>query len=184
MTPALLLLTGATLCFLGALSVRVVVLAGGFGTGWFLAEVFDAEWGTALLVAAAAAVFAFVATLLVSKFLFFVAGAVVGSVVGAKLFIVVSSGDPDWLLAVVFVPAVAAVAGLLADHWQRPFLGWATAAAGASLILSGFGRLGTDSTDLLWRPDTAAGSIIFAAFWVALTLIGHRIQITVGEDGA
>lgn len=176
MSAALLLLVGAVLCFLGAFSVRVAVLAAGFGTGWLLADVFDAATTTALLVAVAGAVVAFVATFLLATFLFFVSGAVVGSVLGAKLFVVVDRGDSDWLLAAVFVPAVAVVCGLLADHWKHRFLRWATAAAGAALLLSGLGRLGTDSTDVLWRPETAGGTGVFALSWLVLTLVGHRVQ--------
>jgi hypothetical protein len=182
MSAALLLLVGAILCFLGAFSVRIAVLAAGFGTGWLLAEVFDAETGTSLLVAGAGAVVAFVSTFLLSKFLFFVAGVVVGSVVGAKLFVVVDRGDADWLLAAVFVPAVAVVCGLLADHWQHRFLRWATAAAGSALLLSGLGRLRTDSTDLLWRPQTTAGTAVFTLCWLVLTLVGHRVQNRFAHD--
>ncbi len=86
------------------------------------------------------------------------------------------AGGNDWLLALVFVPAVAVVAGFLAQRYQRGFLRWATAAAGAGLILSGLGRLGDDSTDFLWRPDNTGGGLVFAVAWVALTLLGHRVQ--------
>ena len=44
------------------------------------------------------------------------------------------------------------------------------------LMLSGLGRLGTDSTDLLWRPETTAGTAGFTVCWLVLTLVGHRVQ--------
>ncbi|SDD60011.1 hypothetical protein [Nocardioides lianchengensis] len=182
MSAALLVLVGAVLCFLGAFSVRVAVLAAGFGTGWLLATALGASTTTVLLVAGAGAVVSFVSTYLLSAFLFFVAGVVVGSVVGARLFVVVDRGDSDWLLSVVFVPAVAVVCGLLADRWRQRFLGWATAAAGSALLLSGIGRLGTDSTGWYWRPDTATGTTVFAVSWLVLTLVGHRVQLGSRRD--
>ncbi|MEI5675701.1 MULTISPECIES: hypothetical protein [unclassified Nocardioides] len=182
MSAALLVLVGAVLCFLGAFSVRVAVLAAGFGTGWLLATALGASTTTVLLVAGVGAVVSFVSTYLLSAFLFFVAGVVVGSVVGARLFVVVDRGDSDWLLSVVFVPAVAVVCGLLADRWRQRFLGWATAAAGSALLLSGIGRLGTDSTGWYWRPDTATGTTVFAVSWLVLTLVGHRVQLGSRRD--
>lgn len=178
MTVLLLILLGLVLCFAGARSVRVAVLAAGFGASWLLAVALDASFATTLLVSAGGALAAFVVTLLVSKFVMFVAGGVVGAVVGARLFVLVEGrdSDPSWLLALLFVPSVGVICGLLSQRYERRFLMWGTAFAGASLILSGIGRLGTDQTDLLWRPETAAGSVVFAVLWVALTIVGQRIQ--------
>jgi hypothetical protein len=47
---------GLVLCFLGVRSLRVAVLASGFALGWLLAESFGAVFVTALIVAGAAAI--------------------------------------------------------------------------------------------------------------------------------
>ena len=178
MSALALVLVGAVLCFFGARSVRLAVLAAGFGTAWLLADVFGASTTTTLVVSVAGALGAFVLTLVLSKIVLFVAGLLVGAVVGAKLFVLVNGGahGGDWVLALVFVPAVAVVVGFLADRFERTFLAWATAAAGAVLILSGLGRVGSDSTEALWRPHSAGGSVVFAVAWVALTVVGQRVQ--------
>ncbi len=176
MPAAVLLLVGALLCFLGAVSIRAAVLAAGFGMAAMLAVAFNGSTSMVLIFGAVGAVGALVATLLLSKMLFFVSGVVVGSVVGVKLFVVISRGDPTWLLAVVFVPAVAVIFGFAAHRWQRPFVIWATALAGAALILSGVGRIATGFTGLFWRPESAWGATVFTLLWIALTLVGRNVQ--------
>jgi hypothetical protein len=179
MTPAVLILLGVVLCFLGTFSLRVAVLVAGFGVGWLLANTFGASAVTELVVAASAAAVAFVVSLFVSKFVMFGAGVCVGAVLGARLFVLADAGSVDghgnWLLAVVFVPAVALVCGFLGAHYQHRFLAWGTAAAGAALIFSGIGRIGHDA-DELFHPETALGVALVAVLWVALTLVGHRVQ--------
>jgi uncharacterized membrane protein (DUF485 family) len=177
-SAVVLVLIGAILCFFGARSVRLAVLAAGFGATWLLADVFGASTTTTLVIAVVGALGAWILTLLFSKFVFFMAGLIVGAVLGAKFFVLLE-GDAqghDWVLAIVFVPAVAITVGFLANRFERTLLVWATAAAGAALVLSGLGRLGTDSTEVLWRPHSTAGSVVFAAAWIALTVIGRRVQ--------
>jgi hypothetical protein len=176
MSAAVLIVLGIVECFFGARFLRMTVLVAGFGLGWMVALAFDAGLATTLVVAVLSAGAAFVVTLVFASFVMFVVGMVVGAVVGAKLFVLVESGDPTWALAVVFIPAVALVSGFLAAKYRRPFLVWATSLAGAALILSGLGRWGTDSTDLFWRPDTTVGTIVFTVAWAALTLAGRQLQ--------
>ncbi|WGL50388.1 DUF4203 domain-containing protein [Nocardioides sp. BP30] len=180
MSATVLLLLGAVLCFLGAVSIRLGVLAAGFGGGWILAEVFDASVAVRALVGLVAALAAFVATLLVAKLLFFIGGLCAGAVLGAKLFVVADSGvghgDPDVLLACIVVPAIGVLCGFLADRWQRGFLRLATAAAGAALLLSGVGRIGSGDTAQLWHPDSATGSVLLGVSWVVLAVVGYRVQ--------
>ncbi|RYP85047.1 DUF4203 domain-containing protein [Nocardioides guangzhouensis] len=176
MSVAVLIVLGIIECFFGARFLRLTVLVAGFGLGWMLAVAFDAGLATTLVVSVVAAGVAFVVTLLAASFVMFVVGMVVGAVVGAKLFVLIERGDPTWALAVVFIPAVALVSGFLATRFRRPFLVWATSLAGAALILSGIGRWGSDSTDLFWRPDTTAGTVVFGVAWVALTLAGRQVQ--------
>jgi hypothetical protein len=177
-SAVVLVLVGAVLCFFGARSVRLAVLAAGFGASWLLADVFGASTTTTLVIAVVGALGAGILTLLFSKFVLFMAGLVVGAVLGAKFFVLLE-GDAqgrDWVLAIVFVPAVAITVGFLANRSEHTFLVWATAAAGAALLLSGLGRLGTDSTEVLWRPHSTGGSAVFAIAWIALTVVGHQVQ--------
>ena len=181
MSAGVLILLGAVLCFLGTLSLRVGVLVAGFGLGWLLAEAFGAGTSTQLLVAGSTAVVGLVASLLVSRFLLFIVGAFVGAVIGARVFTLVNAGSEDgrgdWLLAVLFVPAVALACGILGHRLGKRFLVWGTAAAGAALICSGIGRIGHGGTDAIWRPDSTASSVIVAALWLGLTVAGHRAQL-------
>ncbi len=177
MTPTVLILLGAVLCFLGTTSIRVAVLVAGLGVGWLLATAFDTSTTTQVVVALSSAAIAWVLSFLMSRFLLFIGGLLVGAVIGARLFVLGGGGDGDWLLALFFVPAVALASGLLAGRFRHRFLAWATAAAGAGLICAGIGRLGPDSTDQLYRPEDTVGSTVLAVIWVALTILGHRIQL-------
>ena len=181
MSAVAYLLVGLALCFAGARSVRLAVIIAGFGATWLLADLFGASASTALIVSVVGALGALVLSLLFARLVFFVAGALVGALLGARIFGLLVGEDAragDWVLAVVFVPAVGVVAGWLANRFRRRFLMWATAAAGASMIISGIGRLGSGSTKLLWRPDTTAGALLFAGGLVVLTVVGHRVQHT------
>ena len=176
MSAAVLIVIGFVECFFGARFLRTCVLVAGFGLGWLLAEVFDAGLATTLVVAVVCGGAALVVTLLFARLVMFIVGMVVGGIVATKLFLLIEDDNPTWALAIVFVPAVALVAGFLAGRFRRPFLEWATALAGAALVLSGVGRWGTDSTDLFWRPHSTVGAVVFAGAWVVLTVIGRQVQ--------
>jgi len=177
MSEWVLVLIGALLCFAGAWSTRIVILVCGFAASWLLADAFGATTAMTLLVAAIGALATLVVTLLASRFLLFVTGLVIGAVVGARLFVLLDSGDdPNWLLAAVFVPAVALVCGFLAQRFQRRFVMWGTAIAGAGLMLSGLGRLG-DTTEFLRGPDDPGETTVYTALWIALAVVGQRIQL-------
>jgi hypothetical protein len=180
MSAGVLIVLGVVLCFLGTLSLRVAVLVAGFGLGWLLAGAFGAGTSTQLLVAAVTAGAGLVASVLLSKSVLFIGGAFVGAVIGARVFVLVNAGSQDghgdWVLAVVFVPAVALVCGFLANRVGKRFLAWGTAAAGAALICSGIGRIGHWSTDAIWRPDSTVSAVIVAVLWLGLTVAGHRVQ--------
>ena len=172
---------GVFLCFLGTRSLRVAVLVAGFGLGWLLAGAFGAGTSTQLLVAAVTAVGGLLASVLLSRSLLFIGGAFVGAVIGARVFVLVNAGSEDghgdWLLAVVFVPAVALVCGFLANRAGKRFLAWGTAAAGAALICSGIGRIGHGGTHAIWRPDSTVSAVLVAVLWLGLTVAGHRVQV-------
>jgi hypothetical protein len=76
----------------------------------------------------------------------------------------------------VFVPSVALLGGFLAQHWKKAFLLWATAFAGAAMVLTGIGRVDTGLTSGLRRPDDATGGVVLAVLWVALALAGRSFQ--------
>lgn len=100
----------------------------------------------------------------------------VGGAIGAKLVEVIDRGDANWLLVLVFVPAIALLGGFLAEHWKKPFLVWATAFAGAAMVLTGVGEIDTGPTSELRHPDHALGGIVLGVLWVALALVGRSFQ--------
>lgn len=176
MSPAVVIAVGAVLCFAGALSLRLAVVTAGFGLSWLLADAFGAAFVTGLLVGVAGAVVALVLTVVLSHVAMFFTGALVGAVLGAKLFVVLGGSDPSPLLAVVFVPAVAFVCGFLASRYQRAFLRWVTAFAGAALVLSGLGRLDEDDIGLLYRPSSTTETVLMTAAWLILGAVGYAVQ--------
>jgi hypothetical protein len=176
MSGAVLVAIGLLLCLTGAWSMRLAVLAAGFGAAWLIADAFDASSSAALVIGLGGALLAFLITLLMSKILFFFIGAVVGAVIGAKLFVLLDRGDASVLLAVVFVPAVAALCGFLAGRWSRTFLLWATAFGGASLVLSGLGRMAPEQLGDLRVPDDTTGQVVNAVCWLGLGLLGRAAQ--------
>lgn len=183
MSGGILVLIGLFLCLAGAWSIRLAVLAAGFGASWLLADVFGASTSTALLVSAAGAVLVFLLSLVMSKLMFFFVGGVIGAVVGAKLFVVLDGGDASVLLAVVFIPAVAFLFAFLAQRWSRRFLAWATAFGGAAIALTGLGRLAPDQLDALHVPEDAGERTLMAVAWLALGLLGRAVQLRLPSRG-
>lgn len=179
MNAVVLLLVGLVLCFAGARSLRIGALASGFGATWLVADAFGASTGTALLVSAAGAVTVLILSIIVSRVLLFVAGVCAGGVIGARLLVLTTTGSADddrWLLALVFVPTFALLCGFLAATFKHRFLAWATAVAGAALIVAGLGRIDTSLTDGLWRPDDTLGALAVTVLWVGFAIAGHRYQ--------
>ena len=162
MSGGILILIGLLLCLSGAWSVRLAVLAAGFGVSWLLADTFGASTGTALLIAASGAVLAFLLSLVLSKLMLFFVGGVVGAVVGAKLFVLLDGKDASALLAVIFIPTIAFLFAFLAQRWSRRFLAWATAFGGAAMALTGLGRLAPEQLESLHAPDDTASRLVFA----------------------
>ena len=104
-------------------------------------------------MAAAGALALLVLSIVMSRFVIFLVGAAVGAVIGARLFALLGGDDPSWLLAVLFVPTFGFVSGFLAQRMGSKFLRWATAIAGAALILSAVGSMFSDDLGLLQTPD-------------------------------
>jgi hypothetical protein len=183
MTAVMFLVLGAVLCFYGARSVRLAVLLAGFGGAWLLADELDASLATTVIVAVVGGLGALIFTLILSRFVVFVTGLILGAAVGAKLFELLDRGDASWLLAVVFIPSVALVCAFLAGRFRQPFLIWASAFAGAALILTGIGRIDTDPTRELHRPDNAVSAVVLAVLWIALGLAGRTVQARRTQPG-
>lgn len=178
-STVVLIALGVVLCFWGARSLRLTVLAAGFAGSWVLAEAFGASLGVAALVAGVAALAVLVLTLVFARFLFFVVGAGVGVLIGARLFTLLSSrsesGHGDVLLGLLFVAAVAIVCGFLANRFRRWFVVWTTALAGSALLLAGIGHLGPGAGELS-RPGSTSSSIFTGILWLAISYLGARVQ--------
>ncbi len=181
MSGLLLILVGIVLVLAGARSLRTVVLAAGFGVSWLVADAAGASVLTGLLVGAAGAVAGLVAMVVVASAVTFVVGALVGAAIGGKLFALLHTGDGGLLLGLLFVAAFAVVAGFLAQRFRRRFLIWATAAAGAGLVLSGLAELNQGTLGLFRHPEDPGESVVVTIAWVALVLAGRAAQVRVGS---
>jgi hypothetical protein len=171
-----MVVVGLLLGLAGIWSVRLALVTAGAGAAWLLADAFGAGVGTGLLIAAGGGVIALLTGVLASRVLFFAVGAVVGAVVGARLFAILDTGDASALLAVVFVPAVALVGGVVVEKWRERFIGWATAIGGAGLVLTGLGRLAPDTLGSLRDPQDTGGQLLAVLAWIALAVVGRVAQ--------
>ena len=176
MSGEILLLVGLVLGLTGVWSLRLSLMLLGFGAGWLVANAFDASTGTALLVGAAAGVVALLTAVLASRFVVFILGLMTGAVVGAKLLLVLDTGEANLLLGVVFIPAVALSCGYLASRWRTTFIGWATAAAGAAMALSGLGLVWPSALEFLHNPHSSDRQALSVAAWAGLTVVMRLVQ--------
>lgn len=177
----LMIAVGLLLGLTGVWSLRLVLVAAGFGASWLVADAFDAGTGTSLLIALAGGLLAFVLAFLASSILFHLVGAIVGAVVGARLFVLLDTGEASAMLAVVFVPAVAGIFALLAGRLRQRFLGWATAIGGAALVLTGIGRLMPESAGYLADTDEPWKQVVSALAWAAASVAARLFQIRRSE---
>jgi hypothetical protein len=170
MSGALMVVVGVVVALAGIWSIRLAVVAAAAGASWLVADAFGTSFVSGLLVAVAGGVLGLLLAILAAKVLFFVMGAAVGAVVGARLFVLLDRGDASVLLAVLFVPAVAGCFGALAARWRRRFLGWATAIAGAALVLGGLGRIAPKTLGFLADSEHPLGQASSAIAWILLTV--------------
>jgi hypothetical protein len=152
------------------------VLVAGFGLCWLFADAIGASVVTMFVAAAVGSLVLLVLSIVMSRFVIFLVGAAVGAVIGTRLFALLGGDDPSWLLAVLFVPTFGLVAGYLAQRMGSRFLRWATAIAGAALILSAVGSMFSDDLGLLQAPNSPAQSILHTVAWVGLAIVGHQVQ--------
>lgn len=171
-----MVIVGLVLALAGIKSVRIALVAAGSGATWLVADAFHASTATGLILAAAGGFMALVVAMVAARLAFFAVGAVVGVVVGARLFGILDTGESSILLATVFIPAVAVVGAVVLNRWRERLVGWATAVAGSALVLSGLGRLAPDSLGFLREPEGSVGQVTATALWVALAVVGRASQ--------
>lgn len=176
MSGVVLVILGALLCFWGIGSVRVGVPTAGFALGWFLSDLFGGSATTTLVVGLAVALGAWVVGALIFRLASFFLGAVTGAVVGAKLFFLLAGDGTSAVLSMVFIPAVALVAGLGAHHFRDRALLWLTASSGAALVLSGVATISGLDLTVLHRPDDGGGRGVALILWLLLTVVGWSVQ--------
>lgn len=179
MSGLTMVVIGLVLGLAGGWSIRTVLTVMGFGTGWLLANVFDASLLVTAVVAAAGALLAWVLVRLAATLVFFVVGALVGLLVGARLFRLLEGGDGNLLLAVVFIPAIGIAGGWLAEKTREAFVAWGTSIGGAALVLAGLGVL-VDSLSWLRDPSETWQAVLGVAAWVALSVFFRLSQKAVG----
>ena len=176
MSGWVILIIGVVLCFFGAGSIHVAVLASGFGLGWLLADLFHSDVWTSLLIALGSAVIGWILVTLVFKFASFFVGMITGALIGARLYSILTPGEASIVLAAVVVVAVAIVFGFLADRYRKRVLLWATAIGGAGLVVSSLGLIWPDALGFLRDPQAGVPTVTSTLIWVALAAGGWITQ--------
>ena len=180
MSGLTMIVIGLVLGLAGGWSIRTVLMLVGFGAGWLLANVFDANLLVTLVIGLVGALVAWLVVRLAATIVFFAVGAFVGLLVGARLFRLLEGGDGNLLLAVVFIPAVALAGGWLAEKTREGFVAWGTSIAGAALVLAGLGVLFT-ALDWLRDPSQTWEAVAGAASWIALSVFFRLTQRALGS---
>ncbi|MDJ0359042.1 DUF4203 domain-containing protein [Rhodococcus sp. H29-C3] len=175
MSGIAVLLLGALLCFYGIRSVHLAVLAGGFGLGWLVANIFTATLTTLFLFALIGAVTAWIVTTLIFKFSTYLIGGLTGAMMGARTADLLQHGDKSWALSAIVVLSFAVASAFIADKYRARALLWLTSIGGASMILSGLSTT-TDALEFLRTPDTSGQQVLSAVAWIALSVAGWIVQ--------
>ncbi|WP_067813302.1 DUF4203 domain-containing protein [Nocardia inohanensis] len=168
-------LVGVLLCFYGIRSVHLGILAIGFGLGWLIADLFDASFTWLLLIALIGAVSAWVVTSLVFRFAAYFIGGLTGAMIGTKLATVLQPGDKNWALSMIVALAMCVSGAFLANRFRARALLWLTSIGGASMVLSGLGRM-SDSLAFLRNPDPGWEQATATLAWIALSVLGWITQ--------
>jgi hypothetical protein len=167
---------GLVLCFLGARSMNIALLASGFALGWLLADAFNATPLASLVFGVVAALAAWALARLIFGLALFIVGALAGAVVGAKLFAYLQQGQGSVILAILFVAATGFVAGIATRRFRGTVLAAACALGGAGLVLSGLARAFPQVLGFLRTPDTPAMAALGALAWIVLAALGWAVQ--------
>lgn len=176
-----MIVIGLVLGLAGGWSIRTIVMIVGFGAGWLLANVFDATLLVTAVIAVVGGLFAWLVVRIAASFVFFVVGALVGLLVGARLFRLLEGGDGNLLLAVVFIAAIGIVGGWLAEKTKERFVAWGTSIGGAALVLAGVG-VAISGLSWLRDPNQVWQAVAGVAAWVALSVFFRLTQRAVGSN--
>ena len=183
MSGLTMIVIGLVVGLAGGWSIRTVLTLLGFGAGWLLANVFDANLLVTLVIAIVGAAFAWLVVRLAASIVFFVVGALVGVLVGARLFRLLEGGEGNLLLAVILIPAVGIAVGGIAVMAKERFVAWGTSIGGAALVLSGIGTL-VDGLAWLRHPTESWQALVGTGAWVALSVAFRFSQKAVGSRDA
>lgn len=175
MNGIVVVLVGALLCFYGIRSVHLGILAIGFGLGWMIADLFDATFWWLILIGLIGAVSSWVVTSLVFRFASYFIGGLTGAMIGTKLATVLQPGDKNWALSMIVALAVCVAGAFLAEKFRARALLWLTSIGGASMVLSGLGRM-TDSLAFLRNPDPGLQQVTATLAWIGLSVVGWITQ--------
>ncbi|MFE7720954.1 DUF4203 domain-containing protein [Nocardia rhizosphaerihabitans] len=166
---------GALLCFYGVRSVNLGVLAIGFGLGWLIADLVNASFWWLVLIGLIGAISAWVVTSLVFRFASYFIGGLAGAMIGTKLATVLQPGDKNIALSMIVALAMCVAGAFLAEKFRARALLWLTSIGGASMVLSGLGRM-SDSLAFLREPDTGWQQVTSTLAWIGLSVLGWITQ--------
>ena len=176
MSGGVMVIVGLALALAGVWSARVALVAAGAGATWLVADAFGAGAAAGLLWALLGGGLALGLALLAARILFFVVGLVVGAVVGARVFATLDTGESSILLAVFFVPAMALLGGVAVERWRQRMVAWASAIAGAGLVLSGLAQLAPRALGFLGDPLTTGEQLLATSVWVGSAVAARVAQ--------
>ncbi|MCP9620431.1 DUF4203 domain-containing protein [Nocardia otitidiscaviarum] len=168
-------LVGALLCFYGIRSVHLGILAIGFGLGWMIADLFNPSFGWLLLIGLIGALSSWVVTSLIFRFAAYFIGGLTGAMIGTKLATLLQPGDKSWALSMIVAAAVCVAGAFLADKFRARALLWLTSIGGASMVLSGLGRM-ADPLVFLRDPDPGWQQATATLAWIGLSVLGWITQ--------
>lgn len=176
-TGLLALAAGLLLCFAGVRFLRIAGACAGFGIGSGLVTSLGGSAVVALVVGVAAAIGVVVLMRLLAGLATFVLGAVGGAVLAVSLYRTLPE-QVTWnpALVVLFVLAVAGLAGLLVRYLRGPILRAVLALAGAGLIIRAVVELGPSFLGFLRAPATWVESLVALAALLALAFFGFAAQ--------
>ncbi len=175
MNGIVVVIVGALLCFYGIRSVHLGILAIGFGLGWMIADLFNASLAWLVLVGLIGAVSSWVVTSLVFRFASYFIGGLTGAMIGTKLATVLQPGDKNVALSMIVALAMCVAGAFLAEKFRARALLWLTSIGGASMVVSGLGRM-SDSLAFLRDPEPGWQQVTSVLAWIGLALLGWITQ--------
>jgi hypothetical protein len=176
MSGGVMVIVGLVLALAGIWSARVALVAAGAGATWLVADAFGAGAAAGLLWALLGGGLALGLALVAARILFFVVGLVIGAVVGARLFATLDTGDASILLAAFFVPSMALLGGVAIERWRQRMVAWATAIAGAGLVLSGLAQIAPRALGFLGDPLSTGEQLFTTLVWIGSAVAARLAQ--------